>query len=99
MKRSRLNPISKKRQQQIKDELPIRIKLCERCGGTWIYTSSFSHGYCRGGRCELCHQKGDFRGLTPHEQVFRSHNGKLSLSNSKMLCGTCHDSKHGIVDK
>ena len=87
--------ISEKKRQQIKEEYPIRIALCLRAEGTWEKASEFS-GLCIGGKCELCHEQPDFRGLRPHEQLFRSKGGVLSLDNSIMLCGRCHSLKHGI---
>lgn len=51
------------------------------------------------GLCEGCHGLPDFRGLHPHEFRFRSHGGKMSLANSKMLCGKCHNFEHGIIER
>lgn len=97
MKRTKLNPVSKRREQREKEEIPTRKALCERAGGVWIPKSNWrTGGYCRGGRCEICGEKPDFRGLHPHEYPFKSHGGKLSLEDSKMACGECHSSKHGV---
>ena len=93
-----LRRISTKRVLQIKEELAIRIALCKRAGGTWVYDGSLIGGYCKGGLCEYCGGKPsppDFR-LHPHEEVFRSSGGKLSLDNSKMACHYCHLARHGI---
>ena len=94
MKKSRINPVSKKRKVQLKDELIIRSQLCERAGGEF-----HSHGgesVCLGGLCELCKNPPDWRGLHPHEQTFRSQGGKLSMENSKMVCGKCSNKEHHI---
>ncbi len=98
MKRSRLNPISKRKLQQYQDEEPIRIELCMRAGGEWRpVKSSMVGGYCKGGLCELCglpaNWQSGFR-LEPHEQNHRGNGGKLSLENSKMVCRPCHDKEH-----
>ena len=39
------------------------------------------------GRCELCGSK---LFVAPHEIIFRSKGGKMSLTNSIMLCQLCH---------
>jgi 5-methylcytosine-specific restriction endonuclease McrA len=73
-KRTVINPISKKKRKEIQSEIPIRKQLRERADGC----------------CEHCGQHPDFRGLHPHEKVFRSHGGRLTMSNSEMWCGRCH---------
>jgi 5-methylcytosine-specific restriction endonuclease McrA len=60
-------------------EQPIRKQLIERCGGKY----------------EECGQTGFPFGLHPHEKIFRSHGGQLSLDNSIMLCNYCHGRRHG----
>lgn len=82
MKRSRINPISKKKSNEIRHEQYVRKKLMARSNGL----------------CEECGCPPDWRGLHPHEEVFRSHGGKMSEENSKMLCGRCHNKKHGIKE-
>jgi 5-methylcytosine-specific restriction endonuclease McrA len=72
--RKPINPISKKKRKEIKDEKPIRQQLLERCKGL----------------CEHCKQSPDWRGLHPHELIFRSKGGCLTLKNSEMWCGRCH---------
>jgi 5-methylcytosine-specific restriction endonuclease McrA len=69
-----MNKISKKKRQEIQAEKPARAQLEEQAGGL----------------CEHCHQPPDWRGLHPHEKIFRSHSGKLTLENSEMWCGRCH---------
>jgi 5-methylcytosine-specific restriction endonuclease McrA len=83
MKRTPINRQSKKKRQQLKDEQPIRKQLMERCKGV----------------CEECGSTGFPFGIHPHEKIFRSHLGELSLDNSLMLCQVCHSRKHGIVVK
>ncbi len=75
-----INPISRKRKQELVVEDPIRKALMERAGGL----------------CEECHRKPDWRGLSPHEEPFRSQGGKVSMLQSVVLCGKCHSKKHGI---
>jgi len=82
LKRTPLKRISKKKQVEMTKERKIWLQILDRCKGI----------------CEYCNQKPDFRGLHPHEEIFRSHGGKLSLKNTKASCGKCHSLKHGIVE-
>jgi 5-methylcytosine-specific restriction endonuclease McrA len=81
-KRTPIRKFSLKKTQEIKNEKNIRKQLLERCKGL----------------CEICGRHPDWRGLSPHEDKFRSQGGKMSLENSKMACGQCHNSKHNIVE-
>jgi 5-methylcytosine-specific restriction endonuclease McrA len=82
--RKPINRISKKKRLEIQEEKPIRQQLNERAGGF----------------CERCGRAPDFRGLHPHEKVFRSHGGKLTLANSEMWCGRCHAvDGHNLIEK
>ena len=92
----RINPISDKRKAEMKDELKIREQLCGRAGG--LFVTDGVRFRCIGGLCERCHKPPDFRDLRPHEKIFKSHGGKLSLENSEMLCGKCHSEQHGIKE-
>lgn len=96
MKRTRIPPISEKKRAQIKGEIEIRRQLCERAGGYFVTDGTKSR--CIGGRCELCGRPPDWRGLHPHEEPFKSHGGKLSLKDSKMVCGKCSNERHGIKE-
>ncbi len=79
-----LKRISNKMAAQKVKERALRLKLLERCQGL----------------CELCHRAPDWRGLSKHEKIFRSQGGDpLDPDNCLMLCGVCHDLKHGIIDK
>jgi 5-methylcytosine-specific restriction endonuclease McrA len=80
MKRSKINPISDKKAAEIREETKIRAQLADRCQG----------------KCEECGEPAYWPGLSPHEKVFRSHGGHMSLENSLMLCITCHSLRHGI---
>ena len=82
MKRTRIRQISIKKQHQIEAEKPIRELLAKRANG----------------KCEKCKKLPDWRGLSPHEKIFRSHGGVLSLWNTIMLCGRCHSKEHGIKE-
>ncbi len=97
MKRTRINPISDKKREQMKAELAIRNKLCERAGG--LFVTDGIHFRCIGGICEECRRAPSWIGLHPHERVFRSRGGRLSLSNSIMICDTCHKKMHGLIEK
>jgi len=98
MKKTAIKRISAKKQKQIETEYEIRVGLAERCGGIWVRTGKF-WGHCNGGYCELCGKAGghmDFDRLYPHEKVFRSRGGKLSLENSVMCHNWCQAKEHGI---
>jgi hypothetical protein len=69
-----MNQISKKKRQDIEEEKPIREALYKRADG----------------KCEHCGEAPDFRGLHPHEKIFRGRGGKLTLGNSEIWCGYCH---------
>jgi len=94
MRRSRISPLSKKREQQLKDEIPIRRALCSRAGGMFVTDGKVSR--CIGGLCELCKNPPDWLGLHPHEKRKRSAGGRLSLDNSVMVCDSCHKGQHHI---
>ena len=96
MKRTRLNPISDKKREQMKAELAIRNKLCERAGG--LFVTDGTHFRCIGGKCEGCGRAPSWIGLHPHEKIFRSQGGKLSMENTVMVCGRCHSAEHGIKE-
>ncbi len=80
MKRSRINPISKKKAAEKRREVDIRKQLWDRCEGC----------------CEKCGRAAYWPGLAPHEKVFRSHGGEMSLDNSEMLCIQCHGGGHNV---
>lgn len=103
MKKTRIPPMSKKKREQIKDERPARIAICERAGGEWLYkTDGFgvrlnsNEGVCIGGLCEICHRPpcGPDWLLHPHEKLYRSRGGKLTEENSLMVCNICHTREH-----
>jgi hypothetical protein len=101
LRRTKLNSISKHKLQQLKDELPIRVKLCERAGGTWVKANNLVGGYCRSGICECgCGRPPGYESdycLHPHEKIHRGLGGKLSMRNSKMMRNDCHDKEQGNV--
>ena len=75
--------ISKKRLQEIKDEVGIRIALEARCKG----------------RCEKCGRKPDWRGLSKHEIKSRSRGGDpTDPNNCLLLCGECHSAEGHIIE-
>lgn len=106
MRKTRLKPISIKKQHQIEQEKPIRALLAERCGGVWIETRSIVGGYCSGGTCEKerCYFQGaeeyyPLFNLHPHEKLRRGQGGQLTLFNSIMICTWCHLREGGIAVK
>lgn len=80
MRKSRLRPVSKKRAKQLREERKVRPQLEARADGV----------------CETCGMAPDFRGLHPHERVFRSHGGLMTMENSVMDCGRCHSVEHRV---
>lgn len=93
-----LNPISKRKIDQINGEYANRIKLCLRCGGmphieTRMIRLNNRQRFqlrsvtCIGGYCEICHKPTGNSILHPHEKNPRGKGGKLSLENSIM----CHN--------
>lgn len=96
MKKTRIKPISDKRQEQWEEEVEIRRQLCERAGGFFVTDGRFAR--CIGGLCELCGKAPDWRGLHPHEDPPRVRGGKVSLKDSRMACGKCHSGEHGIKE-
>lgn len=51
------------------------------------------------GKCEVCHQLPDWRGLGKHHIIFRSHNGSDNRDNLKWVYGRCHSKFHNIREK
>lgn len=80
MRRSRIRPVSRKRASRLREERKIRRQLEERAGEA----------------CEECGRGPGWLGLHPHERVFRSHGGMMSMENSAMSCDSCHKGSHGI---
>lgn len=91
-----IKPISDKKKEEMAGEIEIRRQLCKRAGGLFVTDGVKSR--CIGGRCEICGWPPDWRGLHPHEEPFKSHGGKVSLKDSKMVCGECSSKKHGIKE-
>jgi len=97
-----INPVSLKKVEQMNLEVPARINLCKRAGGTPILGKQtyYIKGkvypvatvQCWGGTCEKCHNHVD--ALEPHERKHRSLGGQLSMQNSLMLCRKCHEKEH-----
>jgi len=95
-----LNQVSPKHLEELRAELPIRLELIRRCGGSPVYRefsvvvngerATVQTVLCWGGICELCGKpaKGEF--LEPHEKRHRSLMGKMSLENSIMIHRLCH---------
>ena len=82
MKRTPIKKVSDKKRSQLKDEKAVHAKVIERSQGL----------------CERCGCAPDFRGLSVHHKVFRSHGGKSTLENQVALCGRCHSKEHGIIE-
>jgi hypothetical protein len=75
--------VSKRMVAQKRQERVLTLRLLERCGGV----------------CEGWGMRPDFRGLSKHEKVFRSHGGDpLDENNTELLCGRCHSLKHGVIE-
>jgi len=94
-----LNRYSIKKIAELNAEAPIRLELCRRAHGIPKehiqkyrrkgVIHEIHRVICRNGICECgCGQR--YPVLEPHEKVFRSHGGKLSLDNSILLSRECH---------
>lgn len=82
--RKKIKPIGKERYKQNQKEKELKQKLLERCKGL----------------CENCHQPPDWRGLSKHEKIFRSHGGNpLDELNCILVCARCHSVFHHIREK
>lgn len=105
MKRKPIARYSEKRIAELQEEAPIRIALCKRAGGkplsreVQIYRNGQKYTYvkveCIGGTCECglpdCPKTPPYgQHLEPHELTFRSHGGKLTIQNSRMVLRQCH---------
>ncbi len=81
--KTKIKPTSKERYAQQMAERELKKQLIERCHGL----------------CECCHCPPDWRGLSKHEIIFRSHGGDpLDENNVLLLCGRCHSEKHHIKE-
>ena len=79
-----MNQMTNGKYKQNKAEQKFKKELLIRCQGL----------------CENCKQLPDWRGLSKHEKVFRSHGGNpLDPTNTEILCGRCHSQKHGIQER
>lgn len=104
--RKGLNQASPKRLEELRAELPIRLELIRRCGGSPVYReysvtvngerATVKTVLCFGGTCEICGKPAGGEFLEPHEKRHRSLGGELSLSNSLMSHRVCHMRQHGI---
>ncbi len=75
--------LSKKRQEQVGQE---RIAIRELMG------------ICKG-KCMDCGKRPDWRGLSLHHKVFKSHGGGNTPDNVVLLCGRCHSKAHLIIER
>jgi len=78
VKRSKINPISKKKVAEKRIEEEIRQQLLEEHGGL----------------CQNCGRHPGFLGLSLHHIVFKSRGGKTTEENCCLICSTCHDIAH-----
>jgi hypothetical protein len=80
--KSPINKISKKRQKQLRIDSKVRQGLINESGGV----------------SQISRKRPDFRGLQCHELKFRSHGGKVTKINSRIITGREHSLKHGIIE-
>lgn len=86
MKRTRIKPISRKRQTVIKYEAVMREVVLQRANGL----------------CERCGQAPDWRGLSIHHTKHKGMGGTIHLYLSdemEAICGKCHSEEHGVQEK
>lgn len=83
MKRTPIRRVSKKMARQKVKERDLSQQLLTKCNGL----------------CMRCGNPPDFRGLSKHEVIFRSHGGNpLDENNVILVCGKCHSALHGIKE-
>ncbi len=84
MRQSYINPISKKKAEQMREERILKQEMLKESGGL----------------CSECHSLPDFRGLSKHEIISRARGGDpTKKDNCQILCGKCHSAKGGIKEK
>lgn len=91
MKRSRINPISAKKREAMRDEVKVRQACCSRAGGVWLSTEGIYGGVCVGGKCEECGKPPRGRMLLEFaHDIARSQGGETSEDNCYYKCIECH---------
>lgn len=98
MKRTPLATMSLQKIAQLNAEVETRKALARRAGGLPVLRKvticrhegvyHYTAVRCLGGKCEYCGRPCDE--LEPHEKIFRSQGGSLSLDNTLMVCRGCH---------
>jgi len=78
MKRSRINPISKKKQIEKGIEAELRAKLLEEHGGL----------------CQKCGRAPNYFGLSLHHLKYKSRGGQSTEENCQLWCLPCHEGEH-----
>jgi len=85
MKKSYTKKVSPKRRQQMRHEGVLRTQCLERCRGL----------------CEQCGQPPDWRGLSLSHTKPKGMGGtthEYTIEEVQLLCGRCHNERHGIVE-
>jgi len=82
MKKTRLNPVSKKQKIELQKRRQLKAQLIKESGG----------------RCQKCGKLPDWRGLALHHEKFLSRGGGTRLDNVILVCYSCHSKKHNIKE-
>jgi 5-methylcytosine-specific restriction endonuclease McrA len=80
-----MNKVSKKQRQKNIEQDAVKQELIERM----MKRDGYLH-------CEECGKNFDWLGGSCHHDVFRSHGGKNSVDNEKILCSSCHSQNHNL---
>jgi 5-methylcytosine-specific restriction endonuclease McrA len=78
VKRTPIRKISKKKAAEKRIEADLRAKLLEEHEGL----------------CQDCGRWPDVFGLSLHHSVFKSHGGKSTKENCRLICQACHEKHH-----
>ncbi len=82
-----INKISKKQSLELAKRRKLKIALLAECWGV----------------CMECHKRPDYKDgrgeLHLSHTIPLSHGGKTDRTNCQLICRTCHNRLHGIIEK
>ena len=74
MRKTKIRPLSKKRQKELRLERELWVELFKE----------------QEGLCKKCLKPPDFRGLSLSHKKRKSQGGQTTRENCELLCGKCH---------